>query len=1114
MASRGRSKPVTVDADLFSVDLAGEVAHHLDAYHWPDPDRFPVNRASAKVRPVVWHDLLVSPRPTIVAGYASIAQVIDFVAQWSARHGKAGSTDQVRVLFGTEPYPTSRRDFSSSTAGFTEEVKRYWLEERGISLHQSARIVEVLEAIDGGRLGARFLHGTSRLHAKIYIGERAATLGSSNFTAAGLSDQVEVNARFEAEHDRRRYDELVGIADNLWSAASDWTTDLRALLEALLQVVGWREALARACAELLEGEWAEKYLGALPTEVGVLWPSQRAGIAQALWVTRDVGSVLVADATGSGKTRMGAHLVRAVRDRLWSSGRVRRDLCVLVSPPAITTTWKREAFACGLSLDIASHGKLSRSSADGPRVEEEAVARAQILAVDEAHNFLNRDANRTQQLRRSRADHVLLFTATPINRGPGDLLALVSLLGADNFADSTLETLSRLATRRSSDQVLSGAQLEQLRAEIARFTVRRTKTHLNELVERDPDSYRHPDSGRVCRYPAHDSRTYRTGETAADNEAATLIRQHAATISGVARLERRIAVPPTLRADYTDERWLAFRLRSTQGLALHQVLAALRSSRAALVEHLLGTAAAVERYRLDPKVKPAPTGNVIARLGELAAAGPPEVELTCPVPDWLTDPDRWAEECAAEQARYRAIVELVDRISPAREIAKAEVIADLAARRDRVLAFDQHPITLAALAGHLLDQGIEAVVATGSDQAGRQRVEKMFARTATGHAVALCSDALNEGLNLQGAPALVHLDLPTTLRVAEQRVGRVDRMDSPHDRIEVLWPKDGPAFATRANELLAQRSDENARLLGSNLPVPNLSDAPAADQIVSVEERMAEADRPGAEQWDGIRDALDPVRRLVSGDEPLIPADVYDRLRQTSHRVIARVSLLRTRRPWAFLAVAGSSDGAPRWHFLDGPDLRQTAGDLDSICNRLRQELSSDPPGAGFDTDAADLLDRALDAAARQEFEALPQRMQRALSQMRAVLQSWISAAHQAGDEPGAHVLRALGQLAQPRGAETAVDPYLVAERWLTLVAPVLDEHRRRHHRRPYILLSDITATLRRSPLPVTEVSAAFADLPELTPLAERVTACILGVPSPSPTAPTPLPTSHWHASR
>src|SRR5207344_2971774 len=97
------------------------------------------------------------------------------------------------------------------------------------------------------------------------------------------------------------------------------------------------------------------------------------------WVTKNVGSVLVADATGSGKTRMGAHLVRAVRDRMWSTGRARRDLTTLVCPPAVEGTWKHEALICGVSLTTASHGLLSRASDDGPRDEELAVQSAQIL---------------------------------------------------------------------------------------------------------------------------------------------------------------------------------------------------------------------------------------------------------------------------------------------------------------------------------------------------------------------------------------------------------------------------------------------------------------------------------------------------------------------------------------------------------------------------------------------------------------------------------------------------------------------------------------------------------------------------------------------------------------
>jgi hypothetical protein len=710
---------------------------------------------------------------------------------------------------------------------------------------------------------------------------------------------------------------------------------------------------------------------------------------------------------------------------------------------------------------------------------------------------------------RSRADHILLFTATPINRGASDLLSLVNLLGADNFDDSTLDVLSRLSRRRGAERVLTAQENESVRAEIARFTVRRTKAVLNDLVDRSPDAYRHPDTRRVCRYPVHDARTYDTAESDEDAQVATLIRQRVSTLTGIARLERTITIPSFLRGEYSDERWLRFRLHSTSGLAAHQVLGALRSSRAALVEHLSGTAAAVARFDLDPAFKAAPTGDVIGRLDDLARQGPPRAELDCDLPAWLTDPQTWTKECLAEADRYREVLEQTLALSPAREQAKARLISSVAAQRQLVLAFDQHPVTLAALSTHLLEFGIEPVVAIGGDPTSRRRVERLFRRDALEPAVALCSDALNEGLNLQGAAALIHLDLPTTLRVAEQRVGRVDRMDSPHESIEVWWPRDGSAFATRANELLTQRSEENARLLGSNLPIPDLGAVRPDDEIVKVEERIAEAEAPGAEQWDGLRDALDPVRRFVSGDTPLLPKPLYDQLRYVHHRVLSRVSAVRSNHPWAFFAIAGSSDGAPRWLFLDGPQLQPIAN-LELACEHLRRELEPDPPAAGFDEDAINLLERALDVAARHEFDALPRRMQRALEQMYKVLGAWTEAARSSGDEEGAQTIKNLVELARPHGAETPVDPYLVAERWLSLVAPALDLYRQQYRNRPYILISDVTPALIKQPASPSTVAAAFADLPHLIPLDQRVTACILGLAiPPEPSALTNSPNPH-----
>jgi len=124
-----------------------------------------------------------------------------------------------------------------------------------------------------------------------------------------------------------------------------------------------------------------------------------------------------------------------------------------------------------------SHGLLSHRSSGEGRVEERAVLDAQILAIDEAHNFLSSASNRTALVRDSAADNVLLFTATPINREPGPS-HLGRPVGADNFDDDALVILDNLY-RRAVRQ-LSDSEKALLRSEIQRFTVRRTKTMLNE----------------------------------------------------------------------------------------------------------------------------------------------------------------------------------------------------------------------------------------------------------------------------------------------------------------------------------------------------------------------------------------------------------------------------------------------------------------------------------------------------------------------------------------------------------------------------------------------------------------------------------------------------------
>jgi hypothetical protein len=319
-------------------------------------------------------------------------------------------------------------------------------------------------------------------------------------------------------------------------------------------------------------------------------------------------------------------------------------------------------------------------------------------------------------------------------------------------------------------------------------------------------------------------------------------------------------------------------------------------------------------------------------------------------------------------------------------------------------------------------------------------------------------------------------------------------MDSPYSEIEAWWPDDSPAFATRANELLTARSAESAALLGSNLPMPDLAhhrDKPVAVQLIAeaVEAQHVEA-------WDGIRDALDPVRGLVSGPEAIVSSVEYAAHRGSTHRVLARVAPVESGWPWAFFAVRGHAKGAPRWILLDGPAAHVVHG-LDEVAARLREHLHDDPPSKAFDKQCEDWLNQFLDAAAKAEARLIPRRLQRALDQMHTACRRWARDARGNADLELADRWETLARLADPRDSENAFDFHQVAERWLHLIQPLREQARRTKHRRSrYSKIKDIDPLLRSQPLDARDVEASLRDIHQLEPFDQRVTACILGVPN------------------
>jgi hypothetical protein len=190
-----------------------------------------------------------------------------------------------------------------------------------------------------------------------------------------------------------------------------------------------------------------------------------------------------------------------------------------------------------------------------------------------------------------------------------------------------------------------------------------------------------------------------------------------------------------------------------------------------------------------------------------------------------------------DTARLRAILTahtaavrvLRDRIASGVEpdaIARAQTLVRIraACAGGRLIAFTAHAATAEAIYRALRhERGIALLTSRGARTASgaRPRSDVIRALDAT-HAAArgaaegrprnigaphrrddislvVTTDLLSEGVNLQGASIIVHLDVPWTPAGLEQRVGRAVRLGSPHSRVQVH----GFAPPAAAEQLLA-----------------------------------------------------------------------------------------------------------------------------------------------------------------------------------------------------------------------------------------------------------------------------------------------------------------------
>ncbi|WP_126993435.1 helicase-related protein [Thermosipho globiformans] len=285
-----------------------------------------------------------------------------------------------------------------------------------------------LEKIKNGTLEIRKTKNST--HSKMYIFERKnkengenpgyVIVGSSNFSASGLSSQNEVNVFLRDPH---YFIEAKEIFDKLWEesveiVSKDNFTEFeeKVVKETFLGIVPSPELIyVRALYEYFETkQLEEEYLpSAITNNKFYDLKYQIDAIEKAVSILRQHNGAIIADVVGLGKTVIASTIAHVLRKKT-----------IIISPPHLVSTWEMYKEDFDFQGKVFSSGKLS----DVLDYMEKINSNEFLIIVDESHRFRNNETQNYALLHQiCYGNKVILLTATPFNNRPLEIFNLISL---------------------------------------------------------------------------------------------------------------------------------------------------------------------------------------------------------------------------------------------------------------------------------------------------------------------------------------------------------------------------------------------------------------------------------------------------------------------------------------------------------------------------------------------------------------------------------------------------------------------------------------------------------------------------------------------------------------
>ena len=367
------------------------------------------------------------------------------------------STEKIRILIGVntnkevldlinEAQSQSQAQPQLALQFSHAEVKKEFCESLAQEMEKSQDsavveegILKFIEWLKTGKLEIR-AYPSQNIHAKLYImtfkeGDRdvgRVITGSSNFTQAGLIDNLEFNVELKNRSD---YEFALEKFNELWKDAVDVKDKYIDTIKTrtwLNQNISPYELYLKFLYEYFKDELSltdEIFIRYLPEDFK-RYEYQEQAVLNAKKILEEYGGVFISDVVGLGKTYISAMLADQIGGRT-----------LVIAPPALLNinnpgSWKNVFSDFHVPADYESVGKLDA-------ILKRGVEKYSNIIIDEAHRFRTETTVGYEKLAQiCRGKRVILVTATPYNNSPKDILNQIKLF--QNPRKSTIPNLMDL----------------------------------------------------------------------------------------------------------------------------------------------------------------------------------------------------------------------------------------------------------------------------------------------------------------------------------------------------------------------------------------------------------------------------------------------------------------------------------------------------------------------------------------------------------------------------------------------------------------------------------------------------------------------------------------------